>query len=69
MGSIFDLLTSGRIMRKKAKLLIDIDLDNGEIRKAGDIVYIVIDKGNGKYHAEDNEWTCEVDISEIEFIK
>ena len=68
MGSLFDLLTSGRIMHKKAKLLIDINLDNGEIRNVGDIVSILIDKGNGKYHAEDNDWACEVDISEIEFI-
>ena len=63
-----EYLSSNKIMHKRAKLLIDLELDNGESRKKGDIVSILLDKGNGKYHAEDNEWACTVDKSEIEFI-
>lgn len=68
MGNLFDLLSSGRVMHKKAKLLIDLELDNGESRKIGDIVSILLDKGDGYYHAEDNDFACTVHKSEIEFI-
>ncbi len=63
-----EYLTTNRIMFKKAKLLIDLNLDNDESRKKGDIVSILLDLGNGKYHAEDNDWACTVEENEIEFI-
>lgn len=59
---------NSEIMHKKAKLLIDIDLNNGESKKAGDIVSILKDYGKGYYHAEHNDFACKVHKSEIEFI-
>lgn len=56
------------MMYKKAKLKLDIELNNGEKREKGDVVSILINYGNGYYHAEHNEFACKVHESEIEFI-
>lgn len=64
-----EYLTNNKMLfGKKGKLLIDIKLNSGEIRKKGDIVDILLDKGDGKYHAEDNDWACTVTEKEIKFI-
>lgn len=55
-------------MHKEAKLLIDISLDNEESMKAGDIISILKNYGDGYYHAEYNDFACKVHMSEIEFI-
>lgn len=55
-------------MHKKAKLLVDISLDNGESMDTGDIVSILKDYGDGFYHAEHNDFACKVHNSEIRFI-
>jgi flagellar motility protein MotE (MotC chaperone) len=55
-----EYLSQGTFLHKKGKLKIDISLDNGEVRYKDDIVSILMDKGNGNYHAEDNGWACTV---------
>ena len=64
----FDMICNNKIINKKAKLLIDIKLENGECRNKNDIVSVLLDKGNGKYHVEDNKFSCTVSGNEIEFI-
>lgn len=66
---ILDMLKNNKVMNKRAKLLIDIDLDNGEARVKGDIVSVLLDKGNGQYHVEDNDFACTVSKDEIRFIR
>ncbi|WP_337970227.1 hypothetical protein [Virgibacillus salexigens] len=56
------------IMHRKAKLLMDINLNNGESRKKGEIVSVLKNYGGGYYHIEDNEFACKASDSEIEFI-
>ena len=63
-----EFFSSGMI-HKRAKLKIDINLDNDESMKAGEIVYILKDYGNDYYHAEYNEFACKVHRSEIEFLQ
>jgi len=63
-----EYLTSGRIINKKAKLKIDIHLENGESMKKGETGSLLIDFGNGKYHFEHNGFACQVSREEIEFI-
>jgi hypothetical protein len=65
---LFDLLNSGKVMHKKAKLLVDIDLDNGESRKKGDIVYVVLQLPHNQYHIEDNEFACTASADEIKIL-
>jgi hypothetical protein len=64
---ISEFFASG-IIHKKARLLIDINLDNGERMKAGEIVSILKDYGDG-YHAEHNDFACKVMYNEVELIK
>lgn len=66
LSDIFN--STNRLINKKAKLLVAIQLDDGESREIGDEVYVVIDKGHGNYHIEDNEFACEVTKDEIEFL-
>ena len=63
-----EYLLQGKILEKKAKLNIDLDLDNGESRKKGDIVTIVKDNQDGTFHAEDNEFACKVTRDEFVFV-
>lgn len=66
---LLDMFVNNKIMvNKNARLLVDIELDNGECRNKNDIVSVLLDKGNGKYHVEDNEFSCTVSSDEIEFI-
>lgn len=54
---------------RKGKLKNDITTADGEIRKRGDIVYILMKNSDGTYHAEDNEWACLLNYPEdFEFI-
>ena len=53
---------------KKAKLLIDIELDNGGIMKIGNIVEILKDYKHGYYHIENNNYSCVVYETEIEML-
>lgn len=66
--SIFDLLRDGKIVNKKAKLLVDIKLDNGETRNIGDEVSVLISYMNGTYQIEDNGFSCTVKPNEIVFM-
>jgi len=59
---------SSGIMSKRAKLKLDITLDNGESMNKGDEVSILKDYGKGYYHAEHNDFACKVYKDEIEFI-
>jgi hypothetical protein len=63
-----DYLTSGQVIHKQGKLLKSIKLDNGEKRKKGDIISIVLDFEDGTFHAEDNDWACKVTKDEFKFI-
>lgn len=59
---------SSGIMMKEAKLKVDIKLDDGEQMKKGEVVSILKDYGDGTYHAEQNDFACRVNKSEIEFL-
>lgn len=64
-----EYLSSGKILvGKKAKLKKRIKLDNGEVRKKGSEVSLVMEIGDGYYHAEDNDWACKVHKDEIEIL-
>lgn len=63
-----EYLLSGTFVNKPAKLLVTIDLDNGEKRKKNDVVTIVKDNGDGTFHAEDNDWACKVTRNEFEYV-
>lgn len=63
-----EFMSSGLMFGKKAKLKIDISLNNGESMKKGEVVSILKDYGDGYYHAEHNEFACKVYKDEIEFI-
>jgi len=65
---ILDYMFSGKRIMKKAKLTRNIRLKTGIKRKINDEVTIVLDFGNGTYHAEDNEWACKVTSDEFEFL-
>lgn len=64
-----EYLLKGKLVNKKAKLKVDISLDNGLKRKRGAVVYIVKDNQDGTFHAEDNDWACQVIKEEFEFIE
>ena len=61
-------LLSQKMINRKAKLTVDIDLDDGEERFAGDIVSIMFEDSECRFHAEDNEWACKVMRDEFEYI-
>ena len=63
-----DYLSKGNIIHKEAKLKIDLELDDGESRKKGDVVSVLMKFPNGTYHVEDNEFSCTVYEHEIKFI-
>ena len=63
---LFDMLSHA--MHQEANLLTDIKLDNGETRYIGDKVSVLLDLGNGKYHVEDNDFSCTVNGYELDFI-
>jgi len=63
-----EYLVQGKFINKSARLNIDISLDDGEERQAGDIITIVKDNQDGTFHAEDNEWACKVERKEFEYI-
>lgn len=58
---------TGRLMHKKAKLLIDITLDNGESMKSGETGSLLKDYGDG-YHFESNDFACKVKYNEVQII-
>jgi hypothetical protein len=64
-----DYLKSGTFLHSKGRLLKDISLNNGEIRKVGDIVAICMKLSAHMYHAEDNDWACHIADSEFEFVE
>jgi len=59
---------SSGIMHKKAKLKIDISLDNGEKMSRGEEVSVLKDYGEGYYHIEHNDFACKAHRNEIDFI-
>ena len=63
-----ELLTQSTYINKKAKLLTDISLDNGEVRKKGDIISILLQTYDGKYHAEDNDFASRLDSNDFQYI-
>ena len=64
-----DMLNQGTILfNKKAKLKKRIKLDNGESRKKGFVVSVLMKNSDGTYHVEDNDFACKVSSDEIEFI-
>jgi hypothetical protein len=62
-----EFLSSG-IMCSKVKLLVDVDLNNGESMKAGEYGYILKDYGDGFYHFEYNDFACKVKYDEVDLI-
>jgi len=65
---LLDIINNGQLMNRQAELLVDIELDNGESRCKGDIVSVLVHKGNGKYHIENNDFSCTVSRDEFKFI-
>ena len=63
-----EYLLQGKVLFKKVKLKKDIKLNNGEIRKRGDIVSLLMENENGTFHAEDNNWACRLTSDEFEVI-
>lgn len=63
LSEFFNPLT-GLLMHKKATLLKDISLDNGESMKAGETGYVLKDFGDG-YHFEMNDFACKVGYDEV----
>lgn len=69
MASISDLVRSyGSSPRMKAKLKIEIKLDDGTVYPIGTVSDLLISKGNGQYHFEADNSACTVTANEIEFI-
>lgn len=66
---ISEMFKKGKYYHRKAKLLVDLDLDNGESMKAGETGSVLLDYGNGTYHFENNDFACRVSKDEIEFLK
>jgi hypothetical protein len=52
----------------KAKLLVEIKLNNGSVMPKGVISDLLIDKGNGTYHFEYDHDACEVKSEEIKIL-
>ena len=63
-----EVFSSGTFMHKEVRLLIDLDLDDGESRKKGDVVSIIMKNHDGSYRAEDNDWACKMYDGEFEYI-
>jgi hypothetical protein len=66
--NLLDIITSNKRCNKKARLLIDIELDNGESMKVGEEGYILIDYGNETYHFEYNDFACKVKKDEFQYV-
>ena len=64
-----EYIEQGTFIIRDAKLLCDISLENGETRKKGDTVSILMKNKDGTYHAEDNDWACKLKRNEFEFIE
>jgi hypothetical protein len=69
LSEIFSQVMREGFLNKRAMLLNEISLDNGETRKKGDVVYILSKCGENKYRAEHNEWACIVSGDEIKFLE
>lgn len=63
-----EYLSSGKMLHRKAKLKKAIKLDNGEKRKKGDTVSIVMEFEDGTFHAEDNDWACKITKEEFTYL-
>lgn len=63
-----EMFRQGRVISKKAKLLVDLELDNGESMKAGGTGHLLLDYGGGYYHFENNDFACRVYENEVEII-
>lgn len=63
-----EFFSSGLMLNKKARLKVDISLDNGEKRNKGDEVSVLKDYGDGYFHIEHNEFACKAHKDEIEMI-
>lgn len=59
---------SSGLMLQKATLKIDMNLDNGESMKKGEVVTVLKDYGDGYYHIEHNYFATKAHADEIEFI-
>ena len=64
-----EYFSQARFIHRSAKLLIDLELSSGECRKVGDVVSILMKNADGSYHAEDNEFACQLFEHEFEFVK
>jgi len=65
--NLSEFFSSG-IMTKRAKLLRNITLDNGETMPKGTKGHVFKDYGDGTYHFEDNDNACRVARSEVKFL-
>jgi hypothetical protein len=54
--------------KAKAKLKVQIELDDGTVFEVGTVSDLLIAKGDGKYHFESDHSACTVTEDEIEFI-
>ena len=64
-----EMFAQGQFLgNKKGKLLKTIKLDNGESKKKGSVVSILMKNADGTYHAEDNDWACKVTADEFTFV-
>ena len=63
-----EYMFNGERVFKKARLLKTIKLDNGEKRKKGDLVEILLEFPDGTFHAEDNDWACKIKSEEFEYV-
>jgi hypothetical protein len=58
-----------RNIHLKAKLKVQITLDNGKVLKKGTVSDFLIDLGDGTYHFESKDSACIVEEAEIQLIK
>jgi hypothetical protein len=63
-----EYLTSGKILHKKAELLINIVLTTGGGISKGTIGDVLLDFGDGTYHFEIDDYACKVKSNEIKFL-
>lgn len=69
MGLLEQLFSNGSYFHREAELLIDIELDNGESMKAGEIGSVMFKNNDGTYHFEHNDFACRVAENEIRIIE
>lgn len=60
--------STGKLICKKAKLLLDLPLNNGDIIKKGALGHLIKDYGDG-YHFETNDLACKVKYNEVQIIR